>query len=315
VKALADLQLFVATVEAGSLSAAARRLGLTPAGASAAIKRLEAELGVPLLLRTTRKQRLSPQGELFLTHARQALDTLQAAQSSLQRRQEAIQGRLRVSVPSDLGRHVLQPWLDDFLLMHPGLSLQLHVSDRLADPYSQPVDVLVRYGAPPDSSLVALPLAPANRRLMVASPEYVRRRGAPESPLALLEHDTLCYMLGEQAHDRWRFESPQGQPIEVAVEARRLADDGEVVRRWAVQGQGIAYKSELDVAHDLRAGRLVPLCADWRGELGPLNLMCADRRQLSPAVRLLHAFLGERLAAHAAWSSNHPSSKLFSEDA
>ncbi len=297
-KALADLQLFVATTEAGSLSAAARRLGLTPAAASVAIKRLESELGVSLLLRTTRKQRLSPQGEVFLGYARQALDALQAAQASLQARQEEIQGCLRVSVPSDLGRNVIQPWLDDFLAHHPGLDLHLQVSDRLADVYGQPVDILVRYGAPPDSTLVALPLAPHNRRILVASPAYLARRGRPQAPQDLVDHDTLCYMLGEHVHDHWRFQTPAGAPLDVVVRARRVADDGELVRRWAVAGQGIAYKSTLDVADDLRAGRLVPVCEAWPTELSPLYLMCADRRQLSSAVRLLHAHLSERLRAH-----------------
>jgi len=298
VKALADLQLFVATVEAGSLSAAARRLGLTPAGASAAIKRLEAELGVPLLLRTTRKQRLSPQGELFLGHARQALDAIEAAQAALQARQERIAGRLRVSVPSDLGRQVLQPWLDEFLDRHPALTLHLQVSDRLADVFGQPVDILVRYGSPPDSTLVALPLAPHNRRVLVASPAYLARRGRPASPPDLAAHATLCYTLGEHVHDHWRFHAPGGAPLELAVQPSRVADDGEVVRRWAVAGQGIAYKSALDVADDLRAGCLELLCPDWATEPSPLNLMCADRRQLSPAVRLLHAHLLARLRQH-----------------
>lgn len=297
-RALSDLQLFIATVDAGSLSAAARKLGLTPAAASAALQRLEAELGAPLLVRSTRKQRITPQGELFLESARQAIDLLASAGQQIRCGQVMASGHLQVSMPSDLGRNVLLPWLSEFMDVHPRISLRLQVSDRLADVYGQPVDIAIRYGAPPDSELVALPLVPQARRVLVASPEYVRRHGEPRHPEALAQHNCLCYVLGEQVHQRWRFWR-EGQPLDVEVRGDRQADDGEVVRRWALAGLGIAYKSQLDVQADLRAGHLLALCPDWQGEASPLNLLCADRRQLGPAVRLLHAFLAERLAGWA----------------
>ncbi len=294
-KALLDLQLFAMTVEAGSLTAAARRLGLTPAAASLAIKRLEAELGVPLLLRTTRRQRLTPQGERFLVSARQALDALAEARACLQSGQVEVLGHLQVSVPSDLGRHVLRPALDDFLARHPQIRLRLHLSDRLADVFGQPVDVLIRYGAPSDSSLVCLPLAPHNRRVLVAAPDYLRRHGPIEHPRDLAHCNALCYTRGDAVYDTWLFTSPQGEIERVEVRGDRVADDGEVVRAWALAGRGVAYKSRLDVEQDLQAGRLVAVCPLWQGEPTPLNLLCADRRQLSPAVRLLHAHLQQAL--------------------
>lgn len=296
-RGLSDVQLFVWTVDAGSLSAAARRLDLTPAAASAALKRLEAELGAPLLTRSTRKLRLTPQGELYLAHARQALELLETARASLHSGEAEVRGALQVSVPSDLGRHLLIPWLDDFMAAHPHLRLRLQVSDRLADVFGQPVDVAIRYGAPPDSSLVALPLAPHNRRVLVAAPTYVARHGQPLRPSELVGHNCLAYMLGDQVHQRWSF-FRQGEEESVVVTGDRVADDGEVVRQWALAGHGIAYKSHLDALADLRAGRLVALCADWQGEPGPLNLMCADRRQLGLAVRLLRDFLSGRLAQY-----------------
>lgn len=298
-RALSDLQLFIATVEAGSLSAAARKLGLTPAAASAALQRLEVELGAPLLVRSTRRQRITPQGELFLSNARQAIDLLASASEQIRCGQVVVSGSLQVSMPSDLGRNVLLPWLSEFMAAHPRISLRLQVSDRLADVYGQPVDLAIRYGVPPDSDQVALPLAPDARRVLVASPEYLRRHGELHHPEELPQRNCLRYMLGEQVHQRWRFWR-EGQPFDVEVKGDRQADDGEVVRRWAVDGQGIAYKSQLDVQADLLAGRLVSLCPDWEGEASPLNLLCADRRQLGPAVRLLQAFLAERLAA---WGS------------
>lgn len=294
-KALSDLQLFIATVEAGSLSAAARKLDLTPAAASAALQRLEAELGAPLLVRSTRRQRITPQGELFLDSARQAVELLASAGQQIRCGQVVASGSLQVSMPSDLGRHVLLPWLSEFMAAHPRISLRLQVSDRLADVYGQPVDIVIRYGTPPDSNLVALPLASDNRRVLVASPGYIAHHGEPSHPEELSQRNCLCYVLGEQVHQRWRFW--QGaQACDVEVRGDRYADDGEVVRRWALAGLGIAYKSQLDVQADLDAGRLVRLCPVWQGETSPLNLLCADRRQLGPAVRLLQAFLAERLA-------------------
>ena len=294
-RALSDLQLFIATVEAGSLSAAARKLGLTPAAASAALHRLEAELEAPLLVRSTRRQRLTPQGELLLESARQAVELLASVGQQIRCGQVVASGHLQVSMPSDLGRNVLLPWLSEFMDQHPRISLRLQVSDRLADVYGQPVDLVIRYGTPPDSDLVALPLAPDTRRVLVASPEYIQRHGEVRHPQELAQHNCLCYVLGDQVHQRWRFWQG-GVAFDVDVRGDRQADDGEVVRRWALAGLGIAYKSQLDVQADLLAGGLTVLCPHWQGEPSPLNLLCADRRQLGPAVRLLQAFLAQRLA-------------------
>ena len=295
-KTLQDLELFVRTAELGSLSAAARRLELTPAAASAALKRLEAALQAPLFVRSTRSLRLTAEGEVFVQHCRQALELLAEGRAAVTSGRAVVRGVLQLSLPSDLGRNVLLPWLDAFQQHHPAVALRLQLSDRLADVYRQPVDLTIRYGTLPDSSLVALPLVPGNRRVLCASPDYLARAGAPASPAELVGHNCLCFMLGEAVHDRWRF-FRDGQEQSVAVRGDRVSDDGDVVRRWALAGHGLAYKSRLDVHADLQAGRLVAVCADWQGELAPLNLLCADRRQLSPAVQQLRDFLTPRLTA------------------
>lgn len=291
-----DLEVLVRAADAGSLSAAARALDLTPAAASAALKRVEAELGVALFVRSTRSLRLTGEGETFLEHCRRALDALRDGREALASGQAAIGGTLQLSAPSDFGRNQLLPWLDAFLARYPGIQLRLQLSDRLANVYRQPVDIAIRYGEPPDSSLVALPLARDNRRVLCASPDYLARRGVPAGPQALAGHDCLCFMLGDYVHDRWRFER-DGRELILPVRPRRIADDGEVVRRWALAGQGVAYKSRLDVAPDLAAGRLCVLCPEWMGEPSPLYFMCPDRRQLSPVVQMLREFLQARCAA------------------
>lgn len=300
-KALQDLDIFVRTVDSGSLSATARALDITPAAASAALKRLEAELGVQLLVRSTRSLRLTPQGESFLAQCRPALETLQQAGRQLAEGDASLRGVLKLAAPSDWGRHVLLPWLDDFQQQHPGVDLRLQLSDRMANIYSDPVDAALRYGAPPDSGLIALPLAPWNRRVLCASPAYLAHHGAPAAPQELAGRDCLCFQLGDEVHDRWRFRSAAGSEVTVRVRPRNASNDGDLVRRWALLGRGIAYKSGLDVAADLVAGRLVALCPPWETEATPLFLVVPGRRQLTPLLRALRDFLVARLGAGQNW--------------
>ena len=298
IRNLHDLELFVRAAELGSLSAAARRLDLSPALASAGLKRLEAELGVPLMLRSTRSLRLTREGERLLPAARLALDGLRDAAEEIATGRQVVRDHLQISLPSDLGRNHLLGWLDEFQARWPEVSFRLQFSDRLADVYRQPVDLAIRYGQQPDSGLVALPLHAANRRVLCAAPGYLAAHGTPHTPDDLVHHNCLCFRLGDDLHDQWRF-TRDGRETRIAVTGNRLCDDGDAVRRWAVASHGIAYKSGLDIASDLAAGRLVRLCPDWQGEAAPLSLTCADRRQLSPTVVLLREFLRERCAALA----------------
>ena len=151
-------------------------------------------------------------------------------------------------------------------------------------------DLAIRYGRLADSGLVALPLLPDNRRVLCAAPAYLARAGNPASPADLARHNCLRYQLADEVHERWHFVRAR-EEISVAVSGDRVSDDGDAVRRWAVAGFGIANKSHLDVIADLRSGRLVRLCPEWRGEAAPLSLICADRRQLSPTVALLRDYL------------------------
>lgn len=295
-KALQDLDIFVRTVDTGSLSATARALDITPAAASAALKRLELELATPLLVRSTRSLRLTPEGTVFLEHARLALSTLGEGMQALSTGKHQVQGVLRLAASSDLGRNVLLPWLDDFQALHPQLRYRLTLSDRMANMFSEPVDAAFRYGKPRDSSLVALPVAPNCRRVLVASARYLEAHGAPSSPQELSKHDCLCFMLGEELNDRWTF-SRKGQALTVPVQGGHVGNDGDVVRRWAVAGRGIAYKAWVDVAQDVTQGRLHVLCPEWNTEPTPLYMVLPDRRQLTPGLRLLREFVAGACAA------------------
>ncbi|AZZ46670.1 MAG: LysR family transcriptional regulator [Pseudomonadales bacterium] len=289
-----DLQVFVLTAELGSLSAAARQLELSPAVASAALKRLEAQLGCRLLVRSTRSLRLTGEGELYLPHARSALQSLVEGQQLLAGGKATISGTLQLSAPSDFGRNVLLPWLDEFQLQHPLLSLRLLLADRNADLFRQPVDIALRYGQPEDSSLVAVPVAAANRRVLCASPGYLAANGSPCTLADLADHNCLRFMLAGRVHERWCFLDDRRRELEQLVSGDRVSDDADVVRRWALAGRGVVYKSWLDIAQDVQSGRLVVLLPELLGEPTPLNLICAHRAHLGERVRLLREHLVER---------------------
>lgn len=295
---LDDLTVFVRTADRGSLSAAARELEISPALASVAVKRLESELGLRLFARTTRSLRLTEEGERYLRHARGALRMLQDGHDALTEGKEALGGVLKISMPSDLGRNMLVGWLDQFQALYPKVSYQLSVGDRVTDMYRQPVDIAIRYGRQEDSNLIALPLAPGNRRVLVASPDYIARHGALTDLRDLARHNCLRFMLDDVIHDRWNFygaDVADGAPaLAVHVQGDRSADDADLVRRWAVAGLGVAYKSRLDVSDDLGAGRLVVLMPQVQGEPTPLHMVCMHRSQVSATVLRLRDFLREQ---------------------
>jgi DNA-binding transcriptional LysR family regulator len=292
-KALSDLHLFVCAAQAASLSEAARTLDMTPAAASAGIKRLEAELKTALFVRSTRHLRLSPEGQQFLNDCRAGLDILTRARDRLAAGQEVVSGTVQLAMPSDLGHNVVLPWLRDFRVLYPQVQLRLQVSDRVTDIMRNQVDLALRYGDLPDSSLVSLALAPLNRRALCASPQYIARFGAPRSPQELSAHQCLCFMLSDRIHDHWTF-TRGAEIVEVDVRGGFQSDDGDAIRSLALMGEGIVYKSYLDVAADLTCGKLVRLCPEWQGELAALSLVCPGRRHLRPAMRALHGFLVDR---------------------
>jgi DNA-binding transcriptional LysR family regulator len=296
---LTDLELFVRTADLGSLTAAAKAMGWSPAAASATVKRLEAAWGAEIFVRSTRSLRLSSQGERMLPLVREALNALGEAQSLASNGHTALRGELQISMPSDLGRNVLLPWLDTFQKRHPDLALRLHLSDRNADFMRAPMDMAIRYGPPRDSAQVALPLVHGATRILVASPGYVRQQGLPATPHELLQHEALRFMVGDEVPRSWRLRVG-GEWIEVPVQGRRSANDSEVVTRWALNGLGIAYRAQIEMAGHLAEGRLVHINPHWEGEPALLHLVVPGRKQVTAAVRALRDHLTPLLTTLAA---------------
>jgi len=292
---LEDLTLFVRSAALGSFSSAAREADLPPGQVSAAIQRLERELDLRLFVRSTRSLRLTAEGERYLPYATDVLALLHEGHERSRSEEGDLSGVLQVSAPSDVGRNVLLPWITAFCASHPRLSLRLLLSDRVSDVFREPVDVAIRYGLAEDASYVALPLAPENRRVLVASPDYLAAHGRPASLDDLSRHRCVLYLLGGRLYDKWVF-PVEGKRRLVAVNGAMICDDADVARRWAVAGQGIAYKSWLDVCADVEAGTLEVVLPHQPGESAPLSLICPHRKQFSPAVRQLQALLRERLA-------------------
>lgn len=289
---IADLQVLVQTARGGTLTAAARALGITPAAASATLKRLEAQLGTRLFERSTRAMRLTPQGQILLDYAARAFDLLDEGQSQVHADRATLVGRVRVAAPSDLTRNVLLPLFDEFMQAHPGLQLQLSVADRVLDVMRDEVDVAIRYGALADSRLVARTLAAAHP-VCSAAPDYLRRHGTPRTPQELARHNCITFDRGGRRHRGWRF-CRDGQWTEVRVDGDRSVDDASLAREWAIAGRGIILKSEIDQRRDLASGALVPLLTDWRTEPYPLHALLPSGRFVPNRVRALVDFLVER---------------------
>ncbi|MCL9799934.1 LysR family transcriptional regulator [Pseudomonas sp. rhizo66] len=287
-----DLGLFTRSAALGSFTAAALEADLLPGQVAAAIKRLERELDVRLFARTTRSLRLTAEGEQYLPTAHSVLEALKQGKENLRGETATLRGVLQVTAPSDLGRNILLPWLTLFRRQHPELTLRFSLSDQMADLFRDPVDVAIRYGSNEDANYVALPLAPWNRRVLVAAPEYVERHGYPQTPVDLHNHPCLLYQQGGRIYDKWSLGSET-----IQVSGPLFSDDADIVRRWALSGEGIANKSWLDVSADVIAGRLVVLLKDFPGNASPLSLVCPHRKQITPAVSQLYTWLSGQFVA------------------
>lgn len=292
---VADLQVLVLTARLGTLTAAAETMGVTPAAASATLKRLEGQLGVRLFERSTRAMRLTPQGQVLLDYAQRAFELIAEGESQVIDDRAALVGRLRVAAPSDLTRTVLLPWFDEFLHAHPGVRLALSVGDQPLDVVRDEVDVALRYGTLADSRLVARPLA-IGRPVLCASPAYLRRHAAPSTPQDLQCHNCITFDRGGRRSRLWRF-AQNGQWTEIRVDGDRHVDDASLAREWALAGAGVVLKSGIDLQRDLDAGNLVALLTSWQTEPYPLHALLPSARFVPVRVRTLVDFLGSKFEA------------------
>lgn len=274
---LQDLELFLRVSESGNMSEVARQLNVTNAAVSAAIKRLELALGVSLLERTTRSINLSAAGQSLIPYLQQALGALEDAESELRNLQTAVAGEISIGLPSDLGRNIALGILDDFQEKYPRVSLRLDFSDLMQDLYRENLDLVIRYGELGDSSLIARKLCD-NERVLAAAPSYIEQMPPLESLEDLIHHNCLYFCRNDRPYNHWIFYR-DGKRTEIPIQGNRHTNDGEVVRRWGVAGRGIIYKSALDIAEDISAGRLVTLLdKKYRGQPTPIYAVYKQRK-------------------------------------
>lgn len=293
-----QISAFVEAATRGSLSAAARAEGVTPAIVGRRLDALERRLGVRLLTRTTRRLTLTFEGQAFLEDCQRLLNDLANAEASVSLGGVKASGHLRLSAPAGFGRLHVAPHVGEFLDANPEVSVNLDLSDRLVDLVNEGIDCAVRIGELTDSSLVSLRLGDM-RRAVVASPEYVARHGAPATLDELARHE--CLSLGQQRG--WTFRDPddEGGAVTVKVTGRFECNDGAVLREWALAGRGLAWRSLWEVGEDLRAGRLVPVLDAWAARPLGIYAVFPQRRQLPLRVRLFIDYLKHTYASPGYW--------------
>ncbi|NMP15644.1 LysR family transcriptional regulator [Thalassotalea sp. Y01] len=286
---LEDLNVIIKVAEFRSITSAAESLDMSTATASAAIKRVERLLGVELFIRTTRHLRLSVVGERYIPKCEQALQMLNQAQQNIKEELDIIDGELRISVPSDLGRNRVLPWLDEFMQFHPQISVRVHISDSNIDFYRDPVDIALRYGFHNDANLYGFKICNVPR-VICATREYLNENGIPNHPNDLKHHNSLLYQLHDIIYDTWEF-TRHKEKIKLKLQSNRTTNDAELVRRWCTNGKGVAIKSSLDMANDLLNENITRLLPEYKPTPTELWLICPSRQTITPAVRLLREHL------------------------
>jgi DNA-binding transcriptional LysR family regulator len=282
---LEDLQIVLKVAELRSITAAATQLDMRTATASAALKRVENQLGMDLFIRTTRRLRLSSAGERYIPQCEQALLMLEQAKQNIRDDLDIVDGELRITFSSDLGRNLVIPWLDEFMENYPNLSLKTSISDSNIDFYRDAVDIALRYGSPSEANLYGFKICNVPG-LLCATPAYLAKHGTPIHPHDLPAYNGLFYQLYDIIHDLWHF-SRDGTDYKIKMHGNRASNDGDLVRRWCVAGKGVAVKSCLDMSNDLLSGRVVNVLPKFKPAATELWLICPNRQLITPAVRLL----------------------------
>jgi DNA-binding transcriptional LysR family regulator len=295
-----DLSLFLRVLDLGSISAAARSLDLSVAVASQRLKRLERDLGVRLLHRTTRQLHATPEGAALAEQGRALVEDLEALTGGLRQNATEVNGTLRVTMSAAFGSQYISPLLPEFLALHPRVKLSVNLNDQILDLVGSGFDLGIRVGALGDSGLVARQLA-TNRRVLCAAPEYLQRRGTPRTPADLAAHDCLLLVGSQGRQEAWRFTDRKGREITQRVQGRFESNLGALLRDAVMAGLGIAMHSVWHVHEQLRSGQLQVLLPDYPIATTGIHAVMPQRRLVPPRVRAFVDFLAERLGGHPPW--------------
>lgn len=287
-----EMEVFSSVAQSGSFSAAGRALGLTPSAVSRTIDRIEARLGVRLMLRTTRVLTLTAEGQTYLGAARRILADLDDAEQSIAD-QGAPRGRVRVSAALAHGRMSVVPLLGEFVRLYPHILVDISLTDAVVDVAAGQADVAIRFGKLPDSPLTARRLGETGRTV-VASPDYLARRGTPQVPEDLHDHDCLNFNF-RRAEPVWPFRR-DGRDYALTVSGPVEANNGETLTQLALAGVGVTRVGNFSVADAIDDGRLVPLLEEFNpGDREPIHAVFVGGANMPARVRVFVDFLAERL--------------------
>ena len=286
---LKAFESFVSVAIRGSLTAAAKAEGVAPAIMGRRLDALEEHLGVKLLVRTTRRISLTHEGSAFLEDCQRLLSDVANAEASVLEGGVKATGHLRITAPAGFGRRHVAPLVPRFRAEHPDVTISLNLSDRVVDLAGEGFDCAVRVGDLPDSSLVSVRIAD-NRRLCVATPQYLARRGTPRAPGELVQHDCLTLSSDASQTRGWAFRVPQADG---STEVMHLkpggpldCSDGQVLHDWCLGGWGIAWRSTWEVEADIAAGRLVAVLEEFAAPPNGIYVVFPQRKHLPLRVRL-----------------------------
>jgi DNA-binding transcriptional LysR family regulator len=290
---VAELQLFVEIVKAGNLSAAARLLNSSPAAMSRGLSALESRLGVRLVTRTSRTFELTEEGYLFYERCERIVSEIAEAEAEASSRGKTVKGKLRIGAPMEIGRRLIAPLVARFVEKYPGIQVHLNLSDSGLDVIDDGLDIALRVGLPTDASVIARKIL-STRRIVCASPDYVKRHGVPRRPEDLRQHNCIRLVRGRRVMDTWSFQEG-GKRFVLVVNGSLTTTSGEVVHNWVYAGKGIALKVVWDIQPDLVAGTIVECLNDFWCDEVDLFAICANRQHLSPRIRVFLDYVAATL--------------------
>lgn len=295
---LNDMVLFTEVVQRSGFSAAARHLGMPPSRVSRRLSRLEAEVGVRLLQRTTRSLSLTPAGEVFLRHCQAMRDEAEAAYAAVAQVQQEPRGLLRISCPVTLAHTVLSTVFAQFLIRYPQVELEVEVSNRVVDPVADGIDVALRVRSTlSDSASYIVKRLGETGAILVAQPELLARFDPVRGPADLVKLPTVA-MSARQGQNEWELYGPEGASLTVTHRPRYMASDLLTLREGVEQGIGVGILPDYMCCDALKAGRLVQVLPQWAPLPGIIHAVFASRRGMAPAVRHFLDYLGEQLPVH-----------------
>ncbi|MEO5694163.1 MAG: LysR family transcriptional regulator [Usitatibacter sp.] len=294
-----ELTTFVEVAQRGSLSAAAREEGITPAMVGRRIDQLEERLGVKLFKRSTRKVTLTPEGSTFYEDCHRLLDELRSAEDTLTIGAKNASGRLIVTAPTSFGRRHIAPHLPGFIAEHPNLAITLHLSERMVDLKNEHFDLAIRIADLKSADLIAAKLA-RNHRVVSGSPAYFKRAGKPRELADLAKHNCLVTSTEDGVADSWSFQD-KGKPAQVKVAGNLQCNDGEVLTRWAISGEGVAWRSAWEVSEEVKRGRLITVLDEFAFPGNNIYAVYPERRLLPAKVKFFIEFLRKAFGDPPYW--------------